>query len=106
VLRRLQRSLHEGAAPTREVVDGFLLLLAGALLVPPGFITDVAGLLLLLPPVRVVVRTWLMRSLAKRTSVAVRFVDGFGRRTDFISVVDVESEEELRREPPRGELGP
>lgn len=50
--RRFREALHAGRVPTREVVDGGLLLLAGALLLLPGFVSDLVGLALLVPPVR------------------------------------------------------
>jgi UPF0716 protein FxsA len=90
VLRRLQATIAEGRTPHRELVDGFLILAAGILLIPPGFITDAVGLALLLPPVRWGIRALLMNSLRKRSSVAVRVIDGFGRRVDYR---DVESRE-------------
>lgn len=77
LLRRLQNQLAEGQLPGRELVDGFLLLFAGALLAVPGFITDVAGLLLLLPPVRFMVRTMLSRRFEAQV---ISGVGGFGRR--------------------------
>jgi UPF0716 protein FxsA len=49
---RFQRAMAEGRVPTVEVADGAMILLAGALLLTPGFLTDVAGVLLLLPPTR------------------------------------------------------
>lgn len=52
VLSRAQASLARGAAPLREVFDGVCLLVAGALLLTPGFITDSIGFALILPPVR------------------------------------------------------
>jgi UPF0716 protein FxsA len=57
--RRLQLALAEGRMPTVEVADGALILLAGALLLTPGFLSDVVGILLLLPPTRAVARRWL-----------------------------------------------
>ena len=54
-LRRLQGSMRSSTFPASDVVDGFLILAAGALLLPPGFLTGLAGLLLLIPPVRRVV---------------------------------------------------
>ena len=45
----------------RELVDGFLILVAGVLMVTPGFITDIFGFLLLIPPTRAVVRRLLLR---------------------------------------------
>src|SRR4051794_12238930 len=76
VLRRMRSTVDAGQVPAREVIDGFLILFAGLLLIPPGFITDAAGLLLLLPPVRALIRVWLFKSLARRGSLAIRIVDG------------------------------
>jgi UPF0716 protein FxsA len=56
VLRRVQRQVDAGQVPGRELVDGFLILLGGALMLTPGFLTDLVGLALLLAPVRAVVR--------------------------------------------------
>jgi UPF0716 protein FxsA len=66
VLRRMQRSLDAGRVPGTELVDGFLILLAGALMLTPGFLTDIVAILLLLPPVRAVVRRELRRRFARR----------------------------------------
>jgi UPF0716 protein FxsA len=86
VLDRVQRTINEGRVPQRELVDGFLIVAAGILLIPPGFITDAVGLLLLLPPVRALIRALLLRSLARRSTVAVR-VMGFNRwRTPYRDV--------------------
>ena len=43
VLGRLQATIDQGRVPHRELVDGFLILAAGILLIPPGFITDAIG---------------------------------------------------------------
>lgn len=65
VLRRAQERAQAGAVPGKELVDGVLILFAGALLLTPGFVTDVVGILLLLPPVRALLRasvtSWLRR---------------------------------------------
>lgn len=58
-LRRAQSSLERGEAPLREVFDGACLLIAGVLLLTPGFVTDAAGLILFLPPVRAGLLGWL-----------------------------------------------
>lgn len=60
-LGRLQRKLAAGAAPTGEVLDGALLLVAGAFLLTPGLVTDLIGLLLVLPPTRYPIRVGLTR---------------------------------------------
>jgi UPF0716 protein FxsA len=63
--QRFNGALAEGRVPGREVFDGAMVLLGGALLLTPGFITDVLGLTLLLPPTRAIVRR-LTGRLAKR----------------------------------------
>ena len=65
-LRRIQLALGRGEIPSREVADGALILMAGALMIAPGFISDVVALLLLFPPTRAVFRPVLVRSLAER----------------------------------------
>ena len=57
VFRRFQQQVQMGVVPTREIGDGVLIMLAGALLISPGFVTDLVGVLLLLPPVRAAVRS-------------------------------------------------
>src|SRR3954469_18839248 len=56
VLRRMQKTARKGQVPTAEVVDGFLVLLAGALLILPGFLSDITAILLLIPPTRAIAR--------------------------------------------------
>lgn len=56
VLMRMQKTVRGGGVPTREVVDGFLVLMAGALMLVPGFISDVMALGLLFPPTRAIAR--------------------------------------------------
>lgn len=51
-LVRLRATMDRGELPVRELFDGACLLLAGALLLTPGFLTDAVGFLLLVPPVR------------------------------------------------------
>jgi UPF0716 protein FxsA len=63
--RRLQLALAAGRVPTREVADGAIVLLAGALLLTPGFLTDAVGLLLLVPASRALARR-LVPALAMR----------------------------------------
>lgn len=75
VWRRARHRLEEGEVPGREAIDGVLLLIAGGLLTLPGFITAVLGLLLLLAPVRAVVRrgsgAWLARQV-RNSGMTVR----------------------------------
>ncbi|MGH9184827.1 MAG: FxsA family protein [Acidimicrobiales bacterium] len=76
VLRRIQRSLDRHELPHREVVDGGLILLAGALLLTPGFLTDVFGVLLLLPPTRAVVRGAVLHRLRRRATLVTMVGSG------------------------------
>lgn len=69
VLRRAQRQIHNGEVPAVELVDGVLILFAGALLISPGFLTDAVGVLLLLPPVRVALRAGVSRRLSRRAAM-------------------------------------
>jgi UPF0716 protein FxsA len=61
--RRFQEAVQAGRLPHREVADGVLVIFGGALLLTPGFVTDVFGLFLLLPPTRALVRGTLIRRL-------------------------------------------
>ena len=63
---RFNRALAEGRVPGREVIDGALVIFGGALLLTPGFLTDILGLCLLLPPTRAVVRKVLVQRFAGR----------------------------------------
>ncbi len=53
---RFNRALAENRMPHKEVFDGVLIIFGGALLITPGFITDIFGLILLIPPTRAIVR--------------------------------------------------
>lgn len=66
VLRRIRGQVQRGQMPGRELVDGFLILFGGALMLTPGFLTDLVGLSLLVPPLRAVVRAALARRLQHR----------------------------------------
>lgn len=60
------RAMAEGRIPGREVFDGAMVIFGGALLLSPGFLTDVLGVGLLLPPGRAIVRR-MLKGAAKRT---------------------------------------
>ena len=60
-------ALRARRAPHRELLDGMLITAAGVLVVVPGFVSDVLGLLLLLPPIRGLVRRRILRSASRRT---------------------------------------
>ncbi len=75
-IRKIQRSLQEGTPPTNELLDGALLIAAGAFLLTPGLVTDFIGLALVLPPTRIPIRAALKRY------VIVPYVD---KRTDGLA---------------------
>src|SRR5207302_6709976 len=69
--QRAQAKVNAGQVPGRELVDGLMILLAGALLLTPGFLTDAVGVLLLLPPVRAALRALTTRRMARRAEIVV-----------------------------------
>ena len=71
VARKTQEAIALGRSPAGPALDGAFLLLAGGLLVMPGFITDGLALLLLIPPVRLGVARWCVRRLADRVHVEI-----------------------------------
>lgn len=75
-IERVSLAVSERRAPAHAAIDGALGLLGGLLLVVPGFVSDVLGLLLMLPPTRAQARRWLSRHYTGR---AMRFVATTGR---------------------------
>ena len=71
VWRRFNETLAAGAMPHKEVVDGVLVIFGGAFLITPGFLTDIVGVIFLLPPTRALVRRTLMRRLSMRVQFGV-----------------------------------
>ena len=63
---QLRLELASGEVPTKPIVHGAMILVAGALLLTPGFLTDVIGLALLVPAVREFLRRWGAQRLASR----------------------------------------
>ena len=84
-IRRIGRALSDRAVPGKELVDGFLLMMAGFLIMIPGFISTGFGVLLLLPPTRAVVRSFLSNRFKRgsygrifiATSQGTRYVGRF-----------------------------
>jgi len=82
VLRRLTGQLDRGELPTDEVVNGALIVIGGLLMFIPGFVTGAVGLLLLLPPVRALVRPMVVARAKRRLDTGrtrfTVFSGGFG----------------------------
>ena len=69
---RFNQALQSGRPPAREALDGVLVIFGGALLLTPGFLTDILGLILLIPLSRALVRRVLVKRFADRMIVAAR----------------------------------
>jgi UPF0716 protein FxsA len=75
VLRRSLEALSEGRTPVAPVVDGLFLLVAGALLLTPGLLTDIVALALLVPPLRRAVARAAMAWMLHRAQVSITVDD-------------------------------
>ncbi|MFC1852536.1 FxsA family protein, partial [candidate division CSSED10-310 bacterium] len=92
-LKGIQESLSQGRAPTVEIVSGLMLLILGALLVVPGFITDVIGLLLLIPPLRLGIAQRLIQTFTKQFQLhTIQTVTDFKESSPYADdeVIDIE----------------
>jgi len=78
VHREITASLARAELPTDHLIDGLLILLGGALMLTPGVVTDVTGLLLMLPPLRKVLRAPLKNYFKKKLTTG-----GFHMHTNF-----------------------
>ena len=61
VMMRIRENLAQGFMPAEELLDGLLIFLAGMTLLAPGFLTDIMGLLILLPATRNIFKRWLRK---------------------------------------------
>ena len=78
---RFNRALAENRLPHKEVFDGVLIILGGALLLTPGFITDIFGLIFLIPPTRALVRAVASRTVRRRMALGGANIWTMGRGT-------------------------
>jgi UPF0716 protein FxsA len=107
VLRRMQGTIAQGRVPSREIVDGALVLLAAALMIAPGFVSDVLAVLLLLPPVRAVVRSAILRRIRAGGAVVTSTFGLRGQRGASGPVtMDVDSWEDPPGSDGRHQIGP
>ena len=68
VFRKARNEITQGQMPEKQILDGFLILLGGVLMLTPGFFTDIIGFLLLFPPTRLLFRTVIIKRLNSRIS--------------------------------------
>src|SRR5690606_38751962 len=115
-LMRARAEIDRGELPARELFEGLCLVLAGALLMVPGFVTDSLGLLLFFPPFRYLLRLLIARHIAAKAArgEARIFVDGVevtgrGRRSGGIiegEYEDVTDDDDRRPPQDRRRIGP
>ena len=89
-LASARATVERGGMPVQEVLDGVCLLIAGAFLLTPGFITDGFGAALLLPPLRRVIQRWAMKRLMARGTIDVTMRGAYPRRDGEDGVIDGE----------------
>jgi len=80
VWRRFNEALASGRMPHREVQDGVAVIFGGAFLITPGFLTDIVGLALLVPPTRSLIVRLAGRVMARRMAARVEEADERRRR--------------------------
>ena len=103
--RRFNEALQAARVPGREVADGVLVIFGGALLLTPGFITDIFGLLFLLPPTRALIRRVFLRQAMKRITVTMAAGaqmprdGGRGRRAGDVEGTAVDADPPARLQP-------
>jgi UPF0716 protein FxsA len=68
-LQRIQSTVAAGGFPTKELAHGAMILVAGALMITPGFLTDAVGFLLLVPQVREAVRRYGSKRMQGRVQI-------------------------------------
>lgn len=98
VVNRAQEALAANQAPVRELVDGLFLVVAGVMLVVPGFITDAFGFLLLIPPVRRAIGMLVFLAVSRSPHVRT-WSAGRGPSADRPETIDGEFEDVSSPEP-------
>lgn len=90
VLTRIRTEMEAGRNPGRELAHGVMILLAGVLLLVPGFISDIIGLALFIPPIRDLAWRYLSRNVDFSSVVVTR---GFGGRRNDGKTIDLDQED-------------
>lgn len=80
-MRRIRQDLAEQRMPGDAILDGMLIFVAGVLLLTPGIVTDLIGILLLIPPTRAIVKAYLVRRFRARFTTETVVEGTFVRRT-------------------------
>ena len=116
VWRQFNEALSAGRMPHRELFDGVAVIFGGAFLITPGFLTDIVGLLLLIPPTRALLRRfgagWLGRRFGISTVMGAAGMAGRAgraaraRRGDADDGTVEGTARERDDDPPQGRIGP
>lgn len=99
VMTRIRGEVEAGRDPSRNLAHGVMILLAGLLLLIPGFVSDIIGLLLFVPPIRDL--AW--RFLARRINFSTDFgtMGGFARRGEHRDkTIDLDEDDYSRSRDP------
>lgn len=91
LLRRVQADMNAGRMPADSLIQGAMLALAGLFLLLPGFLSDIAAFLLLLPPIQAIATSWFRRNM-RIVETASGFTATSQRRMDD-GVVDLDPDE-------------
>lgn len=105
-LARVQEKLERGEVPGTELLEGIMLLIGGALLLTPGFITDTMGFVCLIPVLRQPIARWLLR---RGILGAIHIQGGRGHRgsDDFHTTIEGEyTDEDPRRDQSQQDQSP
>ena len=82
ILARIQAETAAGRVPTKELIDGLLVLIGGIVLLTPGLLTDLAGFCLMLPGFRAIIRERVKKKFASQVGdFQMPTPDGMGART-------------------------
>ncbi len=72
---QIRHNLDRGIMPAEEMLDALLIFAAGVVLLTPGFLTDLAGLIVLIPHSRAYLKLWLKRQFKNKTSQHRIYID-------------------------------
>lgn len=97
VLTRAGQKLNEGSLPAHELAEGFLLALAGALLITPGLVTDTIGFCLLVPSIRQRMLGTVVKIMKPRVMTGGFGSQGFGQQGFGGQTFEAEEQDPFRR---------
>lgn len=101
-LKKLQTNIESGGNPADPIANGAFILIAGLLLLTPGFFTDTLGLLLLVPPVR---QALIRNVAAKLKASATTYATGFESKTQYASDAVLDGDFEVVEDNVNGKPG-